>query len=239
MIIHLSLVYDDDTYLVSYPRSGNTWIRYLIANIVSPEKKWHLNNISEVVPDIYENDITKYKRPRIIKSHEPYQKEYPKVIYLYRDGRDLSISYYHLYQTAYDYTGSFTDFLNDMLSGNVYYGSWQEHIHSWMFRKHAIPFLAVQYENLCEKPVHVMQEISNFIGLNTDEKLISAAITNSTFEKQKQDVISYSPHYSKGFRGGIKGGPGKWKEIFDDRLLDLFWGIAGQTMVKLGYTLNG
>ena len=30
-------VYPDDTFLVSFPRSGNTWIRFLVGNLLSPD----------------------------------------------------------------------------------------------------------------------------------------------------------------------------------------------------------
>ena len=31
-------VYADDTFVVSYPRSGNTWTRFLVANLVYTDK---------------------------------------------------------------------------------------------------------------------------------------------------------------------------------------------------------
>ena len=38
-------VYADDTFLVSYPRSGNTWTRFLIANLLHPEVEVGFANI--------------------------------------------------------------------------------------------------------------------------------------------------------------------------------------------------
>ena len=44
-------VYPDDTFIVSYPRSGNTWTRFLIANLLHPEIEIGFANIDSVVPD--------------------------------------------------------------------------------------------------------------------------------------------------------------------------------------------
>ncbi len=35
----------DDTFIVSYPRSGNTWTRFLIANLLHPQEPVTFANI--------------------------------------------------------------------------------------------------------------------------------------------------------------------------------------------------
>jgi hypothetical protein len=44
-------VYPDDTFLVSYPRSGNTWTRFLIANLAYPHESVSFLNIERLIPD--------------------------------------------------------------------------------------------------------------------------------------------------------------------------------------------
>lgn len=91
-------VFDIDIFLVSYPRSGNLWLRWLLA--VSVKGRLDVSNrlISGIVPDIYEvsNEyLLALEKPRVIKSHEKYNAAYPKVIYLYRDVRHVMISLFH------------------------------------------------------------------------------------------------------------------------------------------------
>ncbi|MGH9453777.1 MAG: hypothetical protein ACRD2O_07390, partial [Terriglobia bacterium] len=43
----------DDIFLVSFPKSGNTWTRFLIGNLVHPEELITFANVSRIVPDIY------------------------------------------------------------------------------------------------------------------------------------------------------------------------------------------
>jgi hypothetical protein len=90
-------VYPDDTFVVSYPRSGNTWTRFLIANLIYPEKNVGFTNIEKLIPDTSSQSNRALKstpRPRIIKSHEYFDHRYRKVIYIVRDPRDVALSYY-------------------------------------------------------------------------------------------------------------------------------------------------
>src|SRR5215469_6269647 len=90
-------VFADDTFIVSYPRSGNTWTRFLIANLLHPEQPASFANIERLIPDC-EAQSSRYmkraSRPRIIKSHEYFDPRYKKVIYIVRDPRDVALSYY-------------------------------------------------------------------------------------------------------------------------------------------------
>src|SRR5271154_483438 len=75
----------DDVFLVSYPKSGNTWIRFLLANLIFPEQPATFANIHRLVPDPTDSakrDFDRLPRPRIIKSHDCYDPRYPRVIYV-------------------------------------------------------------------------------------------------------------------------------------------------------------
>src|SRR5947208_15984533 len=75
-------VYPDDTFIVSYPRSGNTWTRFLIANLAFPAENVTFTNIERLVPDTSSQSnraLKRTPRPRIIKSHPYFDPRYPKV----------------------------------------------------------------------------------------------------------------------------------------------------------------
>jgi hypothetical protein len=229
--------FEDDVFLVSYPRSGNTWMRYLIARMKYPDRDWTLENINQAVPDIYETSIDDCPRPRLVKSHEPHNTDYPRVVYLYRDGRDVAVSYFNLSQTAYGYKGTFADFLSAMLSGlpPVGFGPWQDHVTKWLSTPSSDSFLPVRYETLCKDTFRTLRTIADFIGLAVDADTIRRAMRASTFSRVKDDVRKNSPFFSSGYKGGVKGGPGKWKEIFDKEMNENFWNQTGTLMQRLGY----
>src|ERR1700757_5241519 len=77
-------VFHDDIFLTSYPRSGNTWTRFLISNLVYQYQPSTFGNIESRIPEIYFNPdrhMRAMSRPRILKSHECFQPQYPRVIY--------------------------------------------------------------------------------------------------------------------------------------------------------------
>jgi len=213
-------------------------MRYLLANILRPNCSWHINNLNDVVPDIYQVSIENCTGSGVIKSHEPYTRNYNKVIYMYRDGRDVAVSYYNLSKTAFGFTGSFDDFLLAMLTGGnvVGFGSWQEHVTGWLDAANTCYIFYVKYEDLCDNTVEIMEKLGRFMGKQIDKELILSAIEKSTFNLQKEHVKQYSAYYNNGFRGGVKGGPGKWREVFSEDMNDFFWSYAGSIMTKLGYT---
>src|SRR5580700_5193940 len=90
-------VYPDDTFVVSYPRSGNTWTRFLIASLVFPSEVVTFTNIDRMIPDTSSQSnraLKRTPRPRIIKSHQYFDPRYRRVIYIVRDPRDVALSYY-------------------------------------------------------------------------------------------------------------------------------------------------
>ena len=46
-------IFDDDIFLTSYPRSGNTWTRFLVGNFVNPNDPVTFLNVERLVPDMY------------------------------------------------------------------------------------------------------------------------------------------------------------------------------------------
>jgi Sulfotransferase domain len=88
----------EDIFIVGYPRSGNTWMQYLIAGAIldlnprlAPDSL-----VQSLVPDVHATRF--YKRfgtPTFFKTHHLPQSEYRRVLYLVRDGRDVMVSYFH------------------------------------------------------------------------------------------------------------------------------------------------
>ena len=64
-------VFPDDAFIASYPRSGNTWTGFLIANLMHPERPVTFANIESVIPDataLSSRALKRVPRPRLIKT---------------------------------------------------------------------------------------------------------------------------------------------------------------------------
>jgi estrone sulfotransferase len=89
----------NETYLISCPSSGNTWLRLLITALIHQKRGgWRLTEIT--IPDIHKYKAERKReptiRPLIVKSHTSFVDIPAKVLYIVRDGREALLSYYYL-----------------------------------------------------------------------------------------------------------------------------------------------
>lgn len=132
-------VWPDDIFLVSFPKSGNTWMRFLLGNLMHPDKSVGFVDIESVVPDIAGTtraDLRRLERPRLIKTHDCFDPRYRRVIYIIRDPRDVAVSLYYYAKKVKNIDDSLpleafvkTRFL---VPGRSYNGTWGEHAGSWL-----------------------------------------------------------------------------------------------------------
>jgi hypothetical protein len=132
-------VFPDDTFIVSFPRSGNTWTRFLVANLLHPEEAVTFENIEGIVPDMHAQSKRFFRglpRPRIIKSHEYFDPRYPRVIYIVRDPRDVLLSSYHFHRKQRQIPDQYPleEYVRRFVSGDVWsaYASWSQNVSSWI-----------------------------------------------------------------------------------------------------------
>ncbi|MGH9430722.1 MAG: sulfotransferase domain-containing protein [Terriglobia bacterium] len=130
--------FPDDIFLVSYPKSGNTWTRFLLGNLMNPDERITFTNVERKVPDIYgasRKTFRKTRRPRLIKSHECFDPRYRRVIYIVRDPRDVAVSAYHYDRKEKNIGDAFpieTYVTTRFMKTDEYFGTWGEHAGSWL-----------------------------------------------------------------------------------------------------------
>ena len=76
-------VFPGDVFIVSYPKSGNTWTRFLVANLLHPEEPANFANINRIIPDpeaLSKRELERMPRPRYIKIHQYFDPRYKKII---------------------------------------------------------------------------------------------------------------------------------------------------------------
>ena len=152
------LILPDDIFLVSFPKSGNTWTRFLLANLRYPEQPATFANIDRLVPDptgTTKRDFDRMPRPRIIKSHECFDPRYPRVIYIVRDPRDVVVSQYHYHRKLRKIADDspIENFVARFLAGDLPHGSWGQNVSTWLATSEGNPsFLLLRYEDMVADP---------------------------------------------------------------------------------------
>ncbi len=242
-------IYCDDIFLVSYPKSGNTWLRFLLGNIIYENVDF--SNMEKFVPDIYIVNNKKLKaipKPRILKSHEYFHPKYKKVVYIVRDPRSVAVSYYH-YQIKFkkiDEKFPFSEFLVNFIAGHYdSFGTWSENIESWLATSEADTdkFILVRYEDLKVSTYEQLKTITKFIGLNIDDEVMKISIKKSSFDNMKSNEILNKTKIQVLRNSNIEmpfvraGKIDEWKSYFSDSDHRLLVDNFGVTMQKLGYIL--
>ena len=245
-------VHPDDTFVVSYPRSGNTWTRFLIANLVFPSENVTFTNIERLIPDTSSQSnraLKRTPRPRIIKSHTYFDPRYPRVLYIVRDPRDLVLSYYNFQrkyrQLADDYP--LADYVDDFVEGRLIssgWGSWGENVASWLYtRQNRDSFLLLRYEDMKSDTERELKRIAAFLGLKPTPGQLKQAIEASSPERMREMERTQSDHWvaTKKHRKDIPFvGPavsGRWQSDLTAALVSKIESTWGDLMSTLGYPL--
>lgn len=235
--------FPDDCLLTSYPRSGNTWLRFMITGLLRPKDALSFEFVKSVIPDIYEardRDLQRIDRPRILKSHEPYDYRYPKVVYVVRDPRDVAVSYLHyqLRESQLDADAGVDEFITRFVRGDLdSFGPWAAHVESWLPRRYESDFLLIRYEDVLEDPLEIVSVLCSFLALPCDDRLIRSVAARSSFPAMRdmaagsEDAGVSSPEQ----RFIRKGLAGAWRQELADAAADMIEREFGSVMAKVGY----
>jgi len=184
----------DDTFVVSYGKSGTTWTCFLIANLVYPDRRVTFANINQLILDpdsIPKRTLVRAPSPRILKSHYCFEPRYPRVIYVVRDPRDVALSQFHMNRKRkvigdnYPIEKWVPRFLEGQTS--VYPGSWREHVSSWLTARQGRPnLLLLRYEDLASDAERELARIASFLKMNPQPEQIAQAVSKSSADKMRQ-----------------------------------------------------
>lgn len=229
----------DDVFLVSYPKSGNTWVRFLLANLISRAPR-SFQDANTLVPDIHNAGtpeiLAGVPSPRVLKSHCAYDPRYPRVIYLLRDPRSVCVSQYFFKKRKGELgpDSGFEPFLDQFLDGfDDGFGNWSENVVSWI-AKGAGPNdrITVRFEDLKADTAANLERMCAFAGIEADKSRVTQAIANSSMDSMRriEQETGLGRHLEG--RGDLsipfvrRGSTTEWQDFFtpamEQRLRDRF-----------------
>lgn len=244
-------IFPDDVFLVSFPKSGNTWIRFLIGNLANPETPATFANIHVLVPDpegTAKKILDRVPRPRIIKSHECFDPRYPRAMYIARDPRDVALSQYHYHRKCRKIDDDYPieKFITRFLAGQTCpHGSWGENVSTWLVtRKNDPRFLLLRYEDLIENTPRELSKIATFLGIDAGKERISQAVERSSadnmrmLEKEQSHLSSLTKTSRKDLPFVRAAGSGGWRSGLPEAQVARIEAAWSPLMRSLGYELS-
>jgi hypothetical protein len=233
-----------DVFLASYPRSGNTMLRFMLAEAMTGVPST-FDQIQRIIPEIGVHVNARRIVPadgRLIKTHELYCSEYKRAIYIIRDVRDVMLSSFAR-ESALDvlHIRTVDKYVLPFMQGKMTrFGSWQGHIDGWLNSPLANNgnLLVLRFEEMRKDLAGTVERCLEFLGKKVDSTAIHNAVHNNSLERMraKEDRAETLPK-SPGEEGRWigKGSIHGWREKLTNWQLEIVNEYAGSMLERLGY----
>ena len=186
--------------VTSYPKSGNTWLRFIIYEIYFnfENNNYNSKNVEIFVPDFHKliknNKLVLDERLKnkkvFLKTHYDFSKmqnfNIDKIILILRNPLDVLSSIINYYDIS---NKNLDDVVNQFakyhtlfnFKKNLNFPSYSEHLQSWVNSNKNI--LIINYDNLLKDFKKTVKELGIFLGESLDEKRIKIIEKNTCFDK--------------------------------------------------------
>jgi hypothetical protein len=205
--------------LFGYPKSGNTWIRFLMFNyrnllLNSNEQETvsydRLNALQNNIMDRGTTFLPENGFPFIYRTHKIYKKSYnlfDKRIFIHRNPLDTLISSYYFYKDRkvpfLDDSQNIREKLHDIDFYVLYkINSWINFYNTSI--KHAD--FVINYTEMKQDTETVFSKLLKFLDWDFDEELVKKTIDISSFKKIKKMGAKKSQMYGNGPKDGSFNG---------------------------------
>ena len=226
----------DICYIAAFPKSGITYLNFMLFHLLFDRPQDVRLIDSHYIFDLHES-LASVPPPgeaeQYVKLHFSFGPQIPlrqraaRAVYLLRDPIDVMMSVWDfkhltgeeglLDASATDRQALFQRFSQHWLStGGLVYpwaGSWRDNVASWVNQRE-LPLLVVRYEQLKSNPAEELRRILRFLGRQTGEERLAAAIEAGKpdnmrkleLEEVKAGVsgIFFRPGLARGYAQGYR-----------------------------------
>jgi hypothetical protein len=234
-----------DALVVSYPRSGTTWVRFLVAHALTGESPGFDPATHPVqylgkqrgAPPLLADD------GRVLYSHETRDVGPRRVIYVVRDPRSVALSEYRWLLRRRMIDPGLDAFIDRFVEGRSNpWGAWDAHVETW----HASPAAragslhVVRYRDLRSDTVQALDAITRDLGVHIDrDRLETAVAANTLAEMRQKELEAPDRAFARSIRRDVPfiatGKVSGWTDELSTDHVRAIVEAFGPTMTRVGF----
>lgn len=241
-VAHLLTSGVDADHIIAYPRSGSTWLRTMIVNVLEPSAQSNPDIFNKLIPGVTLSRLPlvwRRPRPNLLMSHAMYFGGRKKTVYVIRDGRDSVLSLFRYTTTRMGTEVSFSKWLDYYLRG--YFGPrWDQHVRSWLtYGKARIgeDFLLVRYEDMRSDTSSVLERVCGHLGIATRDDRIENAVDMARVEVMRKWERKTFGEIKDANASFYRGGNREWESIPSDEDKSKMLNVSGEALALAGYEI--
>jgi hypothetical protein len=186
----------DDVYIVTFLKSGTTWMQVIVYNLLT-DGNMDFEHIYDVSPwpsnQAFKGQnaekINALPSPRILKFHDPYEEfdeqMKNKIIYVYRDGKDVAVSLYHHNKNYLNPDLTFDENFETHFTNFDKKLNYFKYNQAWFQNKNKFNILYVSYESLKQDFDQTLKKIAAFLNVQLTDEIIARTKKHASFEYMK------------------------------------------------------
>jgi hypothetical protein len=237
---------DHHVLLASFPRSGNTWLRFIIANVARLRRR----DLDEVIdfasvhryaPTVrndrrLEDVVEAPGLPLFIKTHFPYISgfhRYRRVLVVRHPADSLLSYYWFLKEGRRQRVGSPAAVVRSWRYGSR---AWAAYHQSWKDRADIV----VHYEDLRRDPVATVAKVYEELGVEVDSDVLTEAVLLSSKDRMRRLLVDRGdPHLpNQDFQVVRAGVVGEGSQVLDPSSWDYLKQTCADVAAEFGYDFD-
>uniref|UniRef100_A0A4X1V6N1 Sulfotransferase n=1 Tax=Sus scrofa TaxID=9823 RepID=A0A4X1V6N1_PIG len=183
--LHDFEIRDDNVFIIAYPKSGKF---EELSTIIDFYFQGHANVTKWICVEFKNSIFVKIVSLLSLK-----------IIYIYRNPKDVLISYFHFsnWLLTLEPSHDIEHFMEKFPDGRVFGSLWFDHIRGWYEHRHDFNILFMMYEEMKKDLRSSVLKISSFLEKELSEEDLDAVVKQAAFENMKLDLQANYDHIIK------------------------------------------